>query len=32
MILGEVYNNMNMFTLAEATVETGLKYGTKKDT
>ena len=32
MILGEVYNNMNMFTLAEATVEAGLKYGTKKDT
>ena len=32
MLLGEVYNNMNMFTLAEATVEAGLKYGTKKDT
>lgn len=30
--LAEVYNNMKMYTLAEAMVETALKYGTRKHT
>lgn len=30
LILGDLYNNMNMFTLAEAMVECGRKYATRK--